>query len=57
MKGVFGKDIDVEYRGLGKAFDELGSAWSNMFLPTIVFDKEKTKKHLVNARNELDKVV
>jgi len=56
--GLFGKlSKKEETKTVNTAFKALSNAYANMFLPTIAFEKYKTKELILKAKKALDKVV
>jgi len=56
--GILGKLPKIEEaKTINTAFQALSHAYANMFLPTLVFEKDNTKKLILKAKRALDKVV
>jgi hypothetical protein len=46
-----------EFNAIGQINYDLLTAYSNMFLPTVVFDKEETKMRIARAYNTIKRLV
>jgi uncharacterized protein YydD (DUF2326 family) len=46
-----------EAKIINRAFQALSQAQTNMFLPTVLFDKQETIDSILKAKKELRKVV
>jgi hypothetical protein len=46
-----------EAKIINRAFQALGQAQANMFLPTVLFDRQETVDSIIKAKKELEKVV
>ena len=58
-QGIINKNLtDVqEARYIYNAMQSLAQAQTNMFLPTILFDRKETVDSVLKAKKELEKVV
>lgn len=59
MPAIINKNLtDIqEAKIINNAFQSLSQAQSNMFLPTVLFDRQETIDSILKAKKELDKVV